>query len=170
MPEVNVGDITLIVDIDRRLVRRAEVFQQIFRDLELTHRLRVARIDQDKDYVRVSRLVERRLERLYQVMRKIANKADRVGQQYIDSARQSELPRRRVKRREELVLCENPGVCQAVQQGRFSRVRVTDDCNLGDTGALARLSLRQSSAVEILKLALELFDTAFQVAAVCLEL
>ena len=83
-------------------------------------------VDDVDDQVGEHRLLERRLERLDELMRELADEADRVGDQVAPPA----VPvgaRRRVERVEEPLPHADAGARQRVQQRRLARVRVAGE-------------------------------------------
>ena len=67
-------------------------------------------------------LLQRGAERRHQVLRQVADEAHRVGQDVLGLVREAQPSRRRVQRREELVLREDLGPGQRVQQRRLAGV------------------------------------------------
>lgn len=80
--------------------------------------------------------LERRLERLDQLVGQLLDEADRVGQQIV-AAGELEGPRGRVERLEEAVGDADLGPGQGVQQGRLAGVGVPGERDPGDRGAFA---------------------------------
>ncbi len=68
---------------------------------------RVSGVDDVQEQVGVLRLLERRAERGEEILRQVADEADRVGDDDLALAREAEAPRAGVERREELVLGEH---------------------------------------------------------------
>ena len=88
------------------------------------------------DQVGQRRLLERRLERLDQLVGQLLDEADRVGQQVV-AAGELEVPRGRVERLEEAVGDADLGAGHRVQQGRLAGVGVAGEGDPRDRGALA---------------------------------
>ena len=95
--------------------------------------MRVGNVQQQEDDVRIYRILQRGAEGTDQMVRQFANESYRIGQQNRLPAGQGELARCRIERGKQLVLCQNAGTCQRVEQGGFARVGVADDGDAGQT-------------------------------------
>lgn len=85
------------------LVAGAYLLQRLFHDGDLLLEARMRNVDHMQQQVGLAHLVERRLERLDELMGQLADEADGVRQQK-GQILQNDLADRRVERREELVL------------------------------------------------------------------
>ena len=88
--------------------------------------LRLGGVDDVHDEVGERGLLERRLERLDQLVRKLADEADRVGQQ-VAAAVVAVGAGRRVERVEEPLPHPDPGAGERVEEGRLAGVRVAGE-------------------------------------------
>ena len=88
-------------------------------------------------------LLQRRPERLDELVRQMADKADRVGQRVVPPVRRLGAAHSRVERREQCVLDEHPCAGEPVEQGGLSGVGVArdDHARHGPTTALLPLHL-----------------------------
>ena len=89
-----------------------------------------------QDEVGLARLVQRRGERVDDLVGQLADEADGVGQQ-VRAAVDAQLARRRVERVEEAVADADLGAGQAVEQRRLAGVRVAGERDLRQVRALA---------------------------------
>jgi hypothetical protein len=103
----------------------------------LPARVGLGGVDQVDDQVGSGDLLQRRLERLDQVVGQLGDEPDGVGEGGRPPARQLEAPGGRVEGREQLVLDQHPGPRQPVQQGRLAGVGVADQGHRRDAGPLA---------------------------------
>ena len=77
--------------------------------------------------VGLAQLLERGAERGDELRRQVADEAHRVGDDRLAVAREAQAPRRRIERREELVLDQRVGARERAQQRALAGVRVADD-------------------------------------------
>ena len=160
------------------LVERHQLGDVVGADLgeHLAHRPHVAAdvggagVDHVDQQVGVDRHVERRPERLHELVRQLADEADGVGEQHRLAAGQVEAAGRGVERGEQAVLDQHAGVGQAVEQRRLAGVGVPDDHDLGELAPPLRPPLGRAVAVDLAQVALELVDAAHDAPAVDLEL
>ena len=87
------------------------------------------------DEVGQANRVERRTERLDELVGQLAHEADGVGHQHRLAAGQRELARPRVEGDEEAVLDQDVGVGQAVEQRGLAGVGVADEGELAVAAA-----------------------------------
>ena len=113
---------------------------------------------------------KRCLEGLDQLMRQLADKADRVGDHDIQRVGHREKARRRVQRVKQAVIRGNARAGQRVQKRRLARVRVADDGDDGNFILAAAVALRGAHAAHLFKVRLQLVDLSVDVAAVGLKL
>ena len=128
------------------------------------------RVDDVDEQVGFGRHFERRLERLDELVRQLADEPDGVGQQHRLASRAAQAPGSGVERREQPVLDEHAGVGEVVQQRRLAGVRVPDDGHVAEPDAAPTLALVGAVAVDLAELVLELVDAALDPAPVDLEL
>src|SRR5690606_29004571 len=119
---------------------------------------RIARVDHVQEEIGVLRLLEGRAERGEELLRQIADEADRVGDDDLALPREADAPRARVEGREELVLREHAGIRQRVQQRALAGVRVADDRHDRDAPARAPRTTLEALFAELLQLRLEAVD------------
>ena len=121
-----VGGVALVVDDQLRDVRTVEAAQHLIGHGQLFGGLCVARVGHLDDDIRERGFFQRGLERLHQMVRQAADKADGVHQNNLQAAGQHQLAGRRVQRRKQHVGLKNLLTAQGVQQARFAHVRVAD--------------------------------------------
>ena len=92
----------------------------------LPARVGLGRVHQVDDQVGPADLLQRRLERLDQVVGQLGDEPDGVGEGGGPPTGQVEAPGRGVEGREQLVLDQDPGAGEAVEQGRLAGVGVAD--------------------------------------------
>ena len=149
---------------------RAELFDELVHDLRLLEPVRVGNVDDVQQKVGVFEFLERCLEGLDQLVRQLADKADRVGDHDIQRVGHREKARRRVQRVKQAVIRGNARAGQRVQKRRLARVRVADDGDDGNFILAAAVALRGAHAAHLFKVRLQLVDLSVDVAAVGLKL
>src|SRR3546814_16120536 len=115
-----------------------------------------------QDQVGVGDLLQRRAERLDQLVRQVTHEPDGVGHRVDPAVRGRGLAGGRVERREERVLDQHTGIGEPVQQRGLARVRVDRDRERRDLVALAVLALGVASPLHPLELAEELVDLGYE--------
>ena len=128
----------LVEDEEARLLPRPDLLQHLVDRVHVEHPslFGLGGVDDVHDQVGQRRLLERRLERLDQLVGQLLDEADRVGQQVV-AAGELEAPRGRVERLEEAVGDADLGPGQRVQQGRLAGVGVAGEGDARDRGAFA---------------------------------
>ena len=121
-----VGGVALVVDDQLRDVRAVEAAQHIIGHGQLFGCLCVARVGHLDDDIRERGLLQRGFERLHQMVRQAADKADGIHQNNLQTAGQYQLAGCRVQRRKQHVGFKNLLAAQRVQQARLADVRVAD--------------------------------------------
>ena len=104
--EVEVG---LVVNAQAGNLLRAELFDELVHDLRLLEPVRagVGNVDDVQQKIGVFELFERCLEGLDQLVRQLADKADRVGDHDIQRVGHREKARRRIQRVKQAVIRGN---------------------------------------------------------------
>ena len=102
-----------------------------------------ARVDHVQQQIGVDDLFERRAERVDELVRQPAHEPDRVGEQHGLAAGQPQAARRRVERREQLVLDEHARVGEPVEQRRLAGVGVADERDRRQVAPAPGLALRR---------------------------
>ena len=92
----------------------AELIYEQVNDSRLLLPIGVADIYNMQQHIGVGKLLKRCLERLDQVVRQLADKADCVGDKNLRELVDAQLAGRGVERVEKAVVCRNVGVCKAV--------------------------------------------------------
>ena len=95
--------VDLVVDQDLRNLLRADLREHRIDLRDVLVAARVARIHDVQQQRRLARLGERRLEGGDQLVRQLADEADRVGDHHRRAAGQPDAPHGRIERREQLV-------------------------------------------------------------------
>ncbi len=89
--------------------------------------LRVARIDDVQQQVRLARFLQRRAKCRDQLVRQRAHESDRIREHHLAHAGELDAPDRRIQGREQLVGHIGVAAREAVEQGRFAGVGVADE-------------------------------------------
>ena len=114
--------------------------------------------------------LERRFERVHEVVREPANEAHRIGDEQLLVAPEYKLTRRRIEGRKQLVGGEDLRAGQRVEQGGLARVGVADDGAGGNRHALAFASLDVALLDDVLELLFQVRNPVAHDAAILLEL
>ena len=130
----------------------------------------VRAVDDVQQQVGVGDLLQRRAERLDQLVREVPDEPDGVGHRVDAAVGGRRTTRGRVEGREQRVLDQHPGVGQPVEQRGLAGVGVAGDRDAGDVVAPARLALDVAGAAHVLELAAELGDLGVDPAPVGLDL
>ncbi|GMA93547.1 hypothetical protein GCM10025881_03710 [Pseudolysinimonas kribbensis] len=109
-------------------------------------------VDDVHDHVRVADLLQRRPERLDELMREVAHEPDRVGDRELAAVGGAGTTHGGVEGREQRVLDEHAGAGQAVQQARLAGVGVARDRDRGHLVAVAGGALGLARGREALDL------------------
>ena len=99
-------------------------------------------------------------------MRQLLDEADGVGQEDFLLLGQHEVARRRVERREELVLGEDLGAREPIQQRRLARIGVADEGDERDARELAAPAVQVAVLLHGVDLRFEVVDARVDAAAV----
>ena len=143
---------------------------------DLIHRLRllapvVARdIHHVEQNIRVRQLLQRRLERGHQMVRQLADKSDRVGQQNLLRVRDAQFARRRVERVKQPVIGLNPRAGQRIEQCGFSRVGISHNRHQRQFRLFALSTLNRPHLTDGFQIASQFVNAPSDVTAVALEL
>ena len=168
--DVRIALIRLVVDHEARNILRAELRDDLVDRFRLHLPVLVGNIHDVQQQVGIGKLLERRLERRDQMMRQLADKAYRVGQENFLRVRNALFARGRVERIEQAVIRLDTGAGQRVQERTLARVRVADDGDHGQLGLFALAALHRAHLPHLLEIASELVDAAADMTAVALEL
>ena len=142
----------------------------------LTHRghlslgVGVRPVDDVDDKVGVGHLLQRRPERLDELVRQMAHEAHRVGQREDAAVAGRRTPSGGVEGGEERVLDEDAGAGQPVQQRRLAGVGVARDDNAGDLAPDPLGLLGDPGGLHVLQLAAQLRHPGGDATTVGLEL
>ena len=118
--------IDLIEDQQRRFAIAAQLLEHAVDGGDLLLGLGIAGIDDVQQEPGLTGFLQGRLERGDEMVRQIADEADRVAQQHPAPIRQPPLPGARVERGKELVLGQDAGAGQGVHQRAFAGIGVAD--------------------------------------------
>ena len=127
------------------------------------------RVDDVEDEVGQPRLLERRAERLDELMGQLADEPDGVGEE-VRPPGQARRARRRVERVEQAVADADLGAGQPVEQRRLARVRVAGERDLRDRRRGALGAHRPAVALDLLEAAAQRADAVARQPAVGLDL
>ena len=122
-----------------------------------------------RQQLRAARLLERGGERVDELVGKLADEADRVGQQVRPPA-QAQRARGRVERVEKAVAHADLGAGQRVQQRRLAGVGVADERDRRQRRALALGALHRARALDVLQAAAQHGDAVARQASIGLDL
>ena len=102
--------VALVEHRQNRHIFRAQLLEQLGGDAQLFVKLRRRDVADVEDQIRVHRLLQRRMEGLYQLVRQAADQSNRVDQHHLAAIRQAQRPGGRVERSKEHILCQNTGI------------------------------------------------------------
>jgi len=109
-------EVRLVEDDELAGVARADVADHVAHRLQLRRGVGVRAVDDVEDDVGLADLLERRAERLDELMRQVAHEADRVGQRVGAAVRRLGAADRGIQRREQGVLDEHARTREAVEE------------------------------------------------------
>ena len=127
-------------------------------------------VDHVQQEVGVGDFLQRRPERLDELVREAADEADGVGDEGGVASAQPQPPRGGIERREQAVLHEHVGVGEPVEQRRLACVRVADEGDGRESRRRRRLALRGAVLGDAVEVAFELRDTREDATTIDLEL
>ena len=128
-----------------------------------------AGVDDVQDQVGELGLLERRRERVDELVRQLADEADGVGHQ-VGAALEAQRARRRVERVEEAVADADLGAGERVEQRRLAGVRVAGERDVGQVRALALGAHHRARGLHVLEPAAQGRDAVAREPAVGLDL
>ena len=161
--------VRLVEDEEHRLLVQPEVHQHLVDDEPLLLPERMAGVHDVEQQIGVTRLLERGAERGDQMVGKLADEPDRVGEQHARVLSQIHLARERVERREQAVLdVDVRAPRHAAQDGGLARVRVAHERRL--VRPRARLALHRAVLLHVREPFLQQLDAVVDQPAVRLEL
>ena len=137
---------------------------------DLTLGVGVGAVDDVEDQVGVGDLLQRRPERLDQLVGQVADEADGVAHRVDPAVVGRRTPGGRVEGREQRVLDQHPGAGQPVEQAGLAGVGVAGDRDARDVVAAPLLALGVAGALHVGELAAQLGDLGVDPAAVGLDL
>ena len=121
-----VGGVALVVDNQLGDALAVKATQNLIGHGQLFGCLCVARVGHLDDDIRERGLLQRGFERLHQMVRQAADKADGIHQNNLQTAGQHQLAGRRVKGGKQHVSLKNLLAAQRVQQAGFAHIGVAD--------------------------------------------
>ena len=83
-------------------------------------------VGNDQQHIGQQRLFQRRMKRIDQRMRQLADETNGINQQKLAAGRRFDRANHRIERGEQLILRQHVRAAQRIEQGRFSGVGVTD--------------------------------------------
>src|SRR5262249_19674822 len=165
-----VGEVDLVHDEELGPVGGADLAEDGADGLDLLVGVGSTGVDDVHEHVDLGDLLQRRAERLDELVREAAYESDGVADERDLAAAQLQATRRRIERREQAVLDESVGARQPVQQGRLACVGVADERHGRELTPPASLALRGPGLGETLELGLELVHAPLDATPVHLEL
>ena len=167
-PREQVG---LVEHHEARLVAGAQLVEHRLDGPPVLGRVRVRGVDDLEQDVRAHDLLERRPERIDQLVRQLVDEAHRVGDDGRLAVAQLDLAARGVERREQLVLRQRRlGAGERVEQRALAGVGVADDGDRREQAPVAGPRSRLALLAHLLDALLELVDCSRMIAPVGLQL
>ena len=120
--------------------------------------------------VGIAEFFQRCFECADQMVRQLADKADRVAEQDFLGVRDALFTRGRVQGIKQAVVGRDTGVGQQVEQRRFARIGVADNSYQRQLGLFALAALDGAHLAHLFQVVLELIDAAADVPAVGFQL
>ena len=148
----------------------ADLVQHLADRLDLRQRVRVRTVHHVQQQIRVRDLLQRRAERLDDVVRQVPDEPDGVGERVHPAVGRRRPAGGRVQGREQRVLDQDTGTGDLVQQRGLARVGVARDRDRRDRVPAALLAHRRPRALHVLQLAAQLGDLGVDPAPVGLDL
>lgn len=149
------GEVNLVPGDDNRLMRDTEVFQDLLHSLHLRFCLFMRYVNYMYQDIRFLYLFQRRTKRRDEIVGESLYKPDSVGEQGFTPLGKVDTAGRRIERGEKLVLCDDRGVAERIEQGTFAGIRVAHNRNHRNTTALTPASM-------LLAVRAHFFDFAFK--------
>ena len=165
-----IGGVGLVDDDELGDLAGADLGEDLADRGELALGVGVRAVDDVQDQVGVGDLLQRRAERLDQLVRQVPDEPDGVAHRVDAAVRGGRTPRGRVERREQRVLDQHAGIGEPVEQRRLAGVGVAGDRHGWDLVAPPLLALGVAGALHLLELAVELGDLGVDPAPVGLDL
>ena len=128
----------LVENKNCRFISTSKVFQRIVDDLDLLLEVGMRDVNDMQQEVSLAHLVERRLERVDQVGRQLADEPHRVGEQERQIT-DDNLSDGRVEGCKELVLSKDITLGQEVHQRRLAHVGIAHECRAYEPSAVLSL-------------------------------
>ena len=129
--------VDLVDDDDLGHGRGVDLAEHLADGVDLALRVGVGPVDDVQQQVGGGDLLQRRAERLDQLVRQVPDEADGVGERVLPAVGRLRAPDRRVEGREQRVLHEHAGAGQPVEQAGLAGVGVAGDRHAGDGVAIA---------------------------------
>src|SRR6266487_2111759 len=141
--------VSLVEDVNHAL--RDDAHRLFLDDVELVFPSRVTRVDHMEQQIGILRFLERCPERRHQMVRKLANESDRVGDPIAVAFAHVDLARQRVDRGEQAVLDEHILTRERLQKTRLARVRVAHERRRRDMPTAALVGYTNAGKSSLLK-------------------
>ncbi len=159
--------IDLVEHEEARHGLRPDLLEHGFGHRELPLEPGIARVDDVEEQRRLQRLVEGRLERRDESVRKVLDEPDRVADEHARDGLRVQGAHRRVERREELVGDQHLAPRERAHQGGLARVRVADERDAREpTALLPPSTLRPALGVHRDELLTQLGDPVADLASI----
>ena len=154
----------------RGFFAQPEVGEDALDGADLLIAIRVARIDDVDEEVRVLHLLERRAKRRDQLFGELANEADGVGDDHLALVGKPQATADRIERREQFVSRERVALGHRVEQRRLARIGVAADRDDRQIATLAPAAAQPAIVGELGEATLEQRDPIARAATIDLEL
>ena len=168
--DLRVALIRLVVHHYTRNILCAELCHNLIHSLCMNLPVFVRNVHNVQQQIGIRQLLERGLERRYEMMRQLADEAYGIGQKDFLRVRNALFARSRVECIEQTVVRLDARTGQGVQQRGLARVRVADNSNQWQLGLFALAALHRAHLPHLLQITAQLVDAAADVTAVALQL
>ena len=167
---IRIALIRLVVHHHARNILCAELCHNLIHSLCMNLPIFVRNVHDMQQQIGIRQLLERCLERRYEMMRQLADEAYGIGQKDFLRIRNAFFTRGRVERIEQTVIRLDARTGQGVQQRGLARIRVADNGNQRQLGLFALAALHGAHLTHLLQITAQLVDAAADVTAVALQL
>ena len=168
--DIRIALVGFVVHHHARDVLCAELCHNLIHSLCMDLPVFIRNVHNVQQQIGIRQLLERGLERRYEMMRQLANKAYGIGQEDFLRVRNALFARSRVECIEQTVVRLDARTGQGVQQCGLARVRIADNSNQRQLGLFALTALHRTHLPHLLQITAQLVDAAADVTAVALQL
>ena len=119
--------ILLVENGDNRVVICPQLMQRLVDDPHLDFHLRIRRIDHMDQDICTTHFFQRTLECLDQMVRQLADKSNRIGQQHLLLSGETDAARCRIQRRKQLCVLQDIRAGHPLKNRRFANGGIADE-------------------------------------------